>query len=80
MSTRRNVLKLVAGVAIVGGVAGSLKVLAQVRAVAQTNPPATDRIALKGYDPVAYFTLSTPTPGMAPTVSSIGTEGSTRCW
>lgn len=65
MSTRRNVMKLVTGAAIVGGVAGSLKVLAQVRAVAQTNPPATDRIALKGYDPVAYFTLSTPTPGMA---------------
>jgi YHS domain-containing protein len=65
MSTRRNLLKLVAGVAIVSGVAGSLRVLADVRAVAQTNPPATDRIALKGYDPVAYFTLSTPTPGMA---------------
>ena len=30
---------------------------AQVRAAAQTNPPASDRIALKGYDPVAYFTL-----------------------
>lgn len=65
MSTRRNVLKLVAGVAIVGGVAGSLRVLAQASAVAQTNPQVTDRIALKGYDPVAYFTLSTPTPGMA---------------
>jgi len=63
MSTRRNVLNLVAGVAIVGSVAGSIKVLGQVRAVAQTNPP--DRIALKGYDPVAYFTLSTPTPGVA---------------
>ena len=65
MSTRRNVLKLVAGAAIVGGVAGSIQVLAQARAVAQTNPPATDRIALKGYDPVAYFTLSTPTAGVA---------------
>src|ERR1043165_7335874 len=65
MSTRRNVLKLVAGAAIVAGVAGSMKVLGQVHAVAQTNPPATDRIALKGYDPVAYFTLSTPTPGVA---------------
>ena len=62
MSTRRNVLRLVAGVVVVGSVA---EVLAQVRAVAQTNPPATDRIALKGYDPVAYFTLSTPTPGVA---------------
>jgi len=65
MSTRRNVLKLVAGAAVIGSVAGSFKVLAEVRAVAQTNPPATDRIALKGYDPVAYFTLSTPTPGVA---------------
>ena len=65
MSTRRNVLKLLAGAAIVGSVAGSIDVLAQVRAAAQTNPPATDRIALKGYDPVAYFTSSTPTPGVA---------------
>jgi YHS domain-containing protein len=65
MSTRRNVLKLLAGAAIVGGVAGSIDILAQVRAAAQTNPPASDRIALKGYDPVAYFTLSTPTPGVA---------------
>jgi YHS domain-containing protein len=62
MSTRRNVLRLVVGAAVVGSVAEGL---AQVRAVAQTNPPATDRIALKGYDPVAYFTLSTPTPGVA---------------
>lgn len=65
MSTRRNVLKVVAAAAVVGGLAGSLDVLAQVRAVAQTAPPATDRLGLKGYDPVAYFTLSTPTPGLA---------------
>lgn len=65
MSARRNFMKLVAGAAVVGGVAGSIKVLAQVSAVAQTSPPAVDRIALKGYDPVAYFTLSTPTPGVA---------------
>jgi YHS domain-containing protein len=65
MSTRRNVLKLIAAAAVVGSVAGSIDVVAQVRAVAQTTPPATDRIALKGYDPVAYFTLSTPTPGVA---------------
>ena len=65
MSTRRKVLKLLAGAAIVGGVAGAIDVSAQVRAAAQTNPPASDRIALKGYDPVAYFTLSTPTPGVA---------------
>lgn len=62
MSTRRNLLRLVAGAAVVGSVAAGL---AQVRAVAQTNPPVTERIALKGYDPVAYFTLSTPTPGLA---------------
>jgi len=31
-------------------------------AVAQT---ASERLGLKGYDPVAYFTLSTPTPGVA---------------
>jgi YHS domain-containing protein len=65
MSTRRNVLKLIVGAAIVGSVAGSIGALAQVGAAAQTNPSATDRIALKGYDPVAYFTLSTPTPGVA---------------
>jgi YHS domain-containing protein len=62
MSTRRNVLKLIAVSAVVGGVAGSIEGLAQVRAVAQTTSPITDRVALKGYDPVAYFTLSTPTP------------------
>src|SRR5689334_9496151 len=65
MFTRRNVFQLIAVSAVVGGIAGSIEGLAQVRAVAQTTPPATDRIALKGYDPVAYFTLSTPTPGVA---------------
>jgi|FEC22Drversion2_1045045.scaffolds.fasta_scaffold00599_2 YHS domain-containing protein len=65
MFTRRNVLQLIAVSAVIGGVAGSIEGLAQVRAVAQTSPPTTDRIALKGYDPVAYFTLSTPTPGIA---------------
>ena len=39
--------------------------LAEVRAIAQATPPATERLGLKGYDPVAYFTLSTPTPGVA---------------
>ena len=65
MSTRRNVLKLLAAAAVVGSVAGSIDVLAQVRAAAQTirRPPIAS--ALKGYDPVAYFTLSTPTPGIA---------------
>jgi YHS domain-containing protein len=65
MSTRRNVLKVIAAAAVLGGIVGSIDVLAQVRAVAQTTPPATDRVGLKGYDPVAYFTLSTPTPGIA---------------
>lgn len=66
MSTRRNVLKLFAAAAIVGTAAESIEVLAQIRAAAQTaTAPATDRIGLKGYDPVAYFTLSTPTPGVA---------------
>jgi YHS domain-containing protein len=64
MSTRRNVLKTIAAAAVVAGMVGSLDVLGQVRAVAQT-PAGGERIALKGYDPVAYFTLSTPTPGMA---------------
>jgi YHS domain-containing protein len=65
MSTRRNVLKAIAAAAAVGGVLGSIDVLAEVRALAQTAPAGGDRIALKGYDPVAYFTLSTPTPGVA---------------
>ena len=65
MFTRRSVLQLVAVSAVVGGIAGSIEGLAQVRAVAQTTAQVTDRVALKGYDPVAYFTLSTPTPGVA---------------
>jgi YHS domain-containing protein len=66
MSTRRNVLKLFAAAAVVGGAAASIEGLAQVRATAQTaTAPAGERIGLKGYDPVAYFTLSTPTPGLA---------------
>jgi YHS domain-containing protein len=35
---------------------------ASSHAQAQTG---TDRLGLKGYDPVAYFTLSAPTPGVA---------------
>src|SRR4051812_23157954 len=65
MSTRRTVLKLAAGAAVVGSVAGSIGALAQVRAAAQTMSVPTERVGLKGYDPVAYFTLSTPTPGIA---------------
>ncbi len=62
MSTRRNVLMVMAAAAVVGGAVGSMGALAQIRAVAQT---ASERLGLKGYDPVAYFTLSTPTPGVA---------------
>src|SRR4030095_6172377 len=57
--------KTISAAAVVVGMLGPLDVLGQVRAAAQTMPPGSDRIALKGYDPVAYFTLSTPTPGMA---------------
>jgi len=65
MSTRRNVLKGVAAVAVSGSLGGSIGALAQVRAAAQTMQPGTERIGLKGYDPVAYFTLSTATAGTA---------------
>jgi YHS domain-containing protein len=71
MSTRRNALRLLAAFTVVGGAVAAIdglavKGLAQVRAAAQTAAaPATDRVGLKGYDPVAYFTLSTPTPGLA---------------
>lgn len=64
MSTRRNVLKLAARAAAIGSIAGSIQVLAQAGALAQASPLASERVALKGYDPVAYFTLSTPTPGV----------------
>src|SRR3979411_1020622 len=56
---------VVPAAAVVGGPAGSIGALAEVRAIAQGAPPATERLGLKGYDPVAYFTLSTPTPGVA---------------
>jgi YHS domain-containing protein len=71
MSTRRNALRLLAAFTVVGGAVAAIdglavKGLAQVRAAAQTAAaPATDRVGLKGYDPIAYFTLSTPTPGLA---------------
>lgn len=65
MSTRRDILSVIAIVAAAGSVAVSINALAQVRAAAQTVVPASARLSLKGYDPVAYFTLSTPTPGLA---------------
>lgn len=61
MYTRRLFLKVTAVAAAVGYAAGPLRALAQVRA------PGTDRLGLKGYDPVAYFTLAVPTPGLADT-------------
>jgi YHS domain-containing protein len=65
MSTRRNVLKLFAATAVVSGAVVSFEVFAQARATAQAAAPAADRVGLKGYDPVAYFTLSKPTVGLA---------------
>lgn len=68
MLTRRIVFKVVTAAAVVGGIGGSIEVLAEVRAevrpVSQIASPP-ERLGLKGYDPVAYFTLSTPTPGIA---------------
>ena len=62
MSTRRNVLKAIAAVA--GAITVSIDV-AQVRTTAQTVPPGMERIGIDGYDPVAYYTLLTPTAGAA---------------
>jgi len=57
---------MVVAAALAGGAAGSMAALAEVRAVAQAAAtPAPERLGLKGYDPVAYFTLSTPTQGVA---------------
>jgi YHS domain-containing protein len=65
MPTRRTVF-FVTAAAFAAGAAGSIVALAEdPRAVAQAAAPATERLALKGYDPVAYFTLSVPTPGVA---------------
>jgi YHS domain-containing protein len=65
MSTRRNFL-FVTAAALAGAAAGSFGALAEVRTVAQAMTPAgPERLGLKGYDPVAYFTLSRPTPGAA---------------
>lgn len=61
MPTRRTALLLMVSAAAVGGAIGSFAALAQNQATAQTQ----ERIGLKGYDPVAYFTLSMPTPGVA---------------
>ena len=59
MSTRRAFLWGMAAAALVGSTAGPF------RAFAQSSKPATARLGLKGYDPVAYFTLGTATLGVA---------------
>ncbi len=59
MSMRRAFLWRMASAAIVGSLAGALP------AFAQSTPVAAERLGLKGYDPVAYFTLGTATPGVA---------------
>ena len=59
MSTRRAFLWAMASAAIAGGMAGVPP------AFAQTRPVPAERLGLKGYDPVAYFTLGAATPGVA---------------
>ncbi|MCW5747698.1 MAG: YHS domain protein [Alphaproteobacteria bacterium] len=58
MSTRRAFLKAVTTVAETAGLGGL------PGALAQTPKPGSERLGLKGYDPVAYFTLGKPTPGI----------------
>ena len=65
MTARRNFLVVMAG-ALAGAAAGSFGALAEGHTVARGMTPAVpERLGLKGYDPVAYFTLSRPTPGVA---------------
>lgn len=65
MSTRRNLLVIVAA-SLAGAAAGSIGALAEIREVAQNRTSAVpERLGLKGYDPVAYFTLGRPTLGKA---------------
>jgi YHS domain-containing protein len=64
MSTRRTFLAVMA-TTLAGAAAGSMGALAKVRTVAQAMTPITpEHLGLKGYDPVAYFTLSQPTLGV----------------
>jgi YHS domain-containing protein len=56
MSERRTVMKLLAALAVAGAV-GSFE------AVAQGATPAGEKLGLKGYDPVAYFTDRKARPG-----------------
>lgn len=59
MSTRRAFLWGVAAAPLASGMA------AAPPAFAQPNPASAARLGLKGYDPVAYFTLGVATPGVA---------------
>lgn len=59
MSRRRAFLWAMTSAVIAGGMAGAPPAFAQTR----TFP--AERLGLKGYDPVAYFTLGTATPGVA---------------
>ena len=59
MFTRRAFLWGVAAATLASGMA------AAPPAFAQPNPASAARLGLKGYDPVAYFTLGVATPGVA---------------
>lgn len=59
MTMRRAFLRGMAAASLVGGLAGASA------AGAQPNPANAARLGLKGYDPVAYFTLGAATPGSA---------------
>jgi len=64
MATRRGFLSLMAAT-LAGVVAGATSARAETRTVAQATAPAVpEHLGLKGYDPVAYFTLSRPTLGV----------------
>ncbi|HXV26201.1 MAG TPA: YHS domain-containing (seleno)protein [Alphaproteobacteria bacterium] len=58
MVTRRNGLMLISAALLLGAAGTARTVSAQ--ASSQTDE---SRLALKGYDPVAYFTEGRPTPG-----------------
>jgi hypothetical protein len=55
MLQRRTLLLSVAGLAFAGGLPGALR----------GEDKAALHLALKGYDPVAYFLIGEPTPGLA---------------
>ena len=55
---RRTSLQFLIAVAVGGSAIGPVELMAQGSA-------SKGRLTLKGYDPVAYFTLTKPTPGVA---------------